>query len=376
MTTAAWVTFQRNASALRIEGGGEWRATAIAEVEQTLSRLEMSSVTSCLLDVRALTSLDTTGAWIIRKLLSRLNSHNVEVSIEGEKESFIHLLEHLSQYEVKTPEDKPRRNSFLRLLERLGEETLNGGRNIYEILVFLGLTIVKLGYVFLHPLRLRLVSIVATLHRAGIDAIPIVSLIAFLMGIVLVYQSIDQLRLYGAEIFTVNLLGVSILREIGILLAAIMVAGRSGSAITAQIGTMKLNQEIDAMVTLGIDPIETLVIPRVISLVIALPLLAFLADIVGLFGGALMCRWVIDMNFYVFLERLQGAIHPWTFWVGIIKAPIFGFVIALVSCFEGMRVSGGAESIGRQTTRAVVESIFLVLVFDAAFSVFFSYLRI
>ena len=192
----------------------------------------------------------------------------------------------------------------------------------------------------------------------------------------LVYQGADQLRRFGAEIFTINLLAVSVLRELGILLTAIVVAGRSGSAYTAQLGFMKLNQEIDALYVLGFNPVDVLVIPRVLSLVIVLPLLTFFADMMALVGGGIATYFLIGTGPADFSKHLLLSIKDWTFWAGIVKAPVFAFVIALTACFEGLRVSGGAESVGRRTTQSVVEGIFLVIVLDAAFSILFSFLEI
>jgi phospholipid/cholesterol/gamma-HCH transport system permease protein len=211
---------------------------------------------------------------------------------------------------------------------------------------------------------------------AGVNALPIVGLLTFLIGVVLAYQSADQLRRFGAEIFTVNLLGISILRELGVLITAILVAGRSGSAFTAQIGTMKVREEVDALQTIGMDPIEVLVLPRMFALVIVLPLLAFYADIMGLLGGAIMSLVALDISMVQFLQQLKAWTTLWTFWIGIIKAPVFAFLIALVGCFQGLRVEGSAESVGRLTTQSVVQGIFLVIVADAIFSIIFSALHI
>jgi phospholipid/cholesterol/gamma-HCH transport system permease protein len=214
------------------------------------------------------------------------------------------------------------------------------------------------------------------LEETGLDALPIVGLISMLVGLVLAYQGVDQLRPFGAEIYMVNLVGVATLREMGILLTAIVVAGRSGSAFTAEIGTMKVNEEVDALSTLGLDPVEILVLPRLIALLITLPLLAFFADIMSLVGGAIGGLLLIDLTLPQFLDQLSIAVTPTMFWVGVVKAPVFAFVISMVGCFEGLRVTGSAESVGRQTTKAVVESIFLVIVLDALFSILFSVLGI
>jgi len=199
-------------------------------------------------------------------------------------------------------------------------------------------------------------------------------MISLLVGVVLAFQGADQLRRFGAQVFTVNMVGISVLREMGILLTAIVVAGRSGSAFTAEIGAMQVNEEVDALRVTGLDPMEVLVAPRVIALMISLPLLTFFADIMGLLGGGLMSIFLIDISFGQYWRILNNAVAINTFLVGIVKAPVFALLIALVGCFEGLRVSGSAESVGRLTTRSVVEGIFLVIIFDAFFSVLFSYL--
>jgi phospholipid/cholesterol/gamma-HCH transport system permease protein len=218
----------------------------------------------------------------------------------------------------------------------------------------------------------RWTALVYHMQASGLNALPIVGLMAFLIGVVLAFQGADQLQRFGAEIFTVNLVGVAVLREMGILITAIIVAGRSGSAYTAQIGTMKVNEEVDAMKTLGLDPMEVLVMPRILALVLVLPLLTFYADIMGLVGGAMMATATLDISPRQFIVQLQDAITPWAFWVGMIKAPIFAFIIAMVGCFEGLKVTSSAESVGLRTTKSVVEAIFLVIVLDAVFSIFFT----
>jgi phospholipid/cholesterol/gamma-HCH transport system permease protein len=208
-------------------------------------------------------------------------------------------------------------------------------------------------------------------EEVGLNALPIVGLVSFLIGVVLAYQGAVQLRQLGAEIFVVDLIAVAVLRELGVLLTAIMIAGRSGSAFTAQLGTMKVNEEVDALRSLGLDPLEVLVLPRCIALVISLPLLTFFADLMGLLGGGLMAWIELDIGPAVFLERLRDAVSPSSFWVGIVKAPVFAVIIAVIGCYEGLQVRGSAEAVGRHTTRAVVESVFVVIVADALFSVFF-----
>ncbi|MGF1608030.1 MAG: MlaE family ABC transporter permease, partial [Kiloniellales bacterium] len=240
----------------------------------------------------------------------------------------------------------------------------------------LGHTVIVFLRALLQPRRIRVTALVSHMERTGLDALPIVGLISFLIGVVLAYQGADQLARFGAQIYTVNLVGVGVLREMGIILTAIIVAGRSGSAFTAQIGTMQVNEEIDAMRTIGLDPMDVLVIPRVLALVLVLPLLTFYADIMGILGGAVMAMLVLDISFVQFIRQLNAAVPIWSFWVGIIKAPIFAFIIAMVGCYEGFRVIRSAESVGLRTTAAVVKSIFLVIVLDALFSILFSILGV
>jgi phospholipid/cholesterol/gamma-HCH transport system permease protein len=219
--------------------------------------------------------------------------------------------------------------------------------------------------------RLRPISITRHLYETGLTAIPIVSLIAFLITVIIAYIAAQYMQQYGAEIYVVDLITISVLRELAVLLTAIIVAGRSGSAFAAEIGAMKLNEEVDALKAIGVDPHEVLVLPRVIGLVIALPLLTVAADLVGLTGGALLCRWLLDMPLVLFLERAQDAIASTTFWVGIVKAPVFALLIALTGTYRGLQVRDSSRELGRLTTTAVVQSIFLVLLADALFAVAF-----
>jgi phospholipid/cholesterol/gamma-HCH transport system permease protein len=274
------------------------------------------------------------------------------------------------------PHPIPPHHTFIGFLARLGAVTVEVVRRGYSMLSFGGLVFATIAELLRHPGRLRATATVRQMEQTGLDAMPIVGLLAFLIGVVMAYQGADQLRRFGAEIYTVNLLGISILRELGVLLSAIIIAGRSGSAFTAQIGTMQVNQEVDALRTLGLDPVEVLVLPRVFGLVFTLPLLVFYADAMGLIGGCLMTWATLGISVPGFLDQLRGAITEWTLWVGVIKAPFFAAIIAMVGCYEGFNVAGSADSVGRLTTQSVVESIFLVIVADAAFSILFSLLRI
>lgn len=287
-------------------------------------------------------------------------------------------LKNVKNYQASIPVQplKPKFFFLSHFFNDLGKSTVENVKTLVQALSFLGEVTVIMGGLLRHPSRIRFVTLVDLIHKVGVSALPIVGLISFLIGIVLVYQGADQLRRFGAEIFTINLLVVSALRELGILLTAIVVAGRSGSAYTAQLGFMKLNQEIDALQVLGFNTFEVLVIPRILALVITLPLLTFFSDMMALLGGGVTSYFLLGIGPADFSQHMLLSLKPWTFWVGVIKAPFFAFFIALISCFEGMRVSGGAERVGHHTTQAVVESIFLVLVLDALFSIVFSYIGI
>lgn len=260
------------------------------------------------------------------------------------------------------------------LLERLGRSTVAIWEQTLAVLSFAGESSIALGGWISHPGRVRWRPVLFNLRRAGFDALPIVGLLSFLLGIVVAYQGADQLRQYGANIYVTDLVGLSMLREFAPLMTAIIIAGRSGSAYAAQIGTMAVTQEIDAMRTLGIAPLEMLVLPKLIALVIAMPLLTVFADVLGVAGGMLMAQAQLGVSFSVFLDRFPHAVSVTSYLVGIGKAPVFAVIIAMVGCFQGFLTRGGPESVGQHTTRAVVQSIFLVNVADALFSVAFSVL--
>lgn len=260
------------------------------------------------------------------------------------------------------------------MLERLGQRVIAALTQVYAPLGFLGESAMALAGWLAHPARIRWRPILFNLRGAGFDALPIVGTLSFLLGIVVAYQGADQLRQYGANIFVADLVGLSMLREFAPLMTAIIIAGRSGSAYAAQIGTMAVTQEIDAMRTIGIAPLEMLVLPKVVALVIALPLLTVFADLLGVAGGMLMARAQLGIGFGEFLDRFSKAVSVTSYLVGIGKAPVFAAIIVLVGCFQGFRTRGGADSVGQQTTRAVVQSIFLVIVADALFSIAFSVL--
>ncbi len=369
--SAARLEVGREGELLRLRLSGAWVTRTVGAQDAALHALEAGGATRVELDLSAVEALDTAGAWLVDRTLGELRRRGLQVEVTGAAPERQALLDKVERRRAAPPPPK-RASSLLGLLEELGRGAADVGATAKELTAFLGQTVLALARTAVRPARLRGISLVYHLEKVGLDALPIVGLLAFLIGVVLAYQGSDQLARFGAEIFTVNLVGVAVLREMGVLITAIIVAGRSGSAFTAQIGTMKVNQEVDAMYTIGLDPVDVLVLPRLLALLIALPLLTFYANVMGLLGGAVMATVVLDIDLLSFVRQLRDAVELMTFWVGMIKAPVFAFVIALIGCYEGLKVSSNAESVGLRTTRAVVEAIFLVIVLDALFSIFYS----
>jgi len=299
-------------------------------------------------------------------------AHGGHVEIIGASEVQVELLDVVKKSIPLKETPEATRHDLVAWLESVGRATWLWNKTAIELLGFFGAVISRFVAVMVRPRRLRFTSVVFHMQEIGVNAIPIVSLMAFLIGVVMAFQGAVQLRQFGAEVFVVDLIAISILRELGILLTAIIVAGRSGAAFTAAIGSMKMREEIDAMQTFGLDPIEVLVLPRVLALFIALPMLGFVADVMGLLGGALMSWVELGVSPGMFRTRLYDSVDVWHYAVGLIKAPFFAIIIGIVGSYEGMKVGGNAESLGRLTSTSVVLSIFLVIVADALFSVFFS----
>ncbi len=355
---------------------GRWTTANVADADRGLRALAMPSGGTAEIRMGNVEALDTAGAWLVHRTEQALAAHGVDVNLSDVNPRFVGLIETVRANDADCPDPDPPANAFVAMVERVGRSTFMVFGEARDLVNFLGHAVIVLGHSVVRPSRIRMTSLVHHIEQAGLNAVPIVGLISFLIGIVLAFQGAEQLAKFGAQIFTVNIVAQGVLREMGVLLTAIMLAGRSGSAFTAQIGTMNVREEIDAMRTIGLDPMEVLVLPRLWALVISLPLLAFFANIMGLLGGAIMATIALDVTFFQFARQLSGAVTMWTFWIGLIKAPVFGFIIGLVGCYEGMRVSGSAESVGRMTTRAVVEAIFLVIVLDALFSILFAVLGI
>ena len=367
---------RREGEILRLEFAGQWTTQELARHDSALRALDLQGARAAVVDLSACSAIDSAGAWVLDRTLDDLKRRGAEVSLVGSSPAIETLLGTIAKKHVELPPPPRPDNPIIAVALRMGRETVRIGREGADLLSFLGLTVIVFLRSLMMPWRIRLTPLIAHMEQTGLNALPIVGLISFLVGVVLAYQGADQLARFGAQIFTVNLVAIGVLREMGILLTAIIVAGRSGSSFTAQIGTMKVNEEVDAMQTLGLDPMEVLVMPRVFALVLVLPLLTFYADLMGLLGGAVMATVVLDISFFQFARQLSDAVTLWTFWIGIIKAPLFAFIIGMIGCYEGLQVSRSAESVGRQTTRAVVEAIFLVIVLDALLSIFFSVIGI
>lgn len=360
-----------------LAAAGRWDIASAQSLEPQLRVQDPGKRNSSIcLDLADMTALDTAGALLLDRLIRRLRGQGHKVAIVGARSDLCQLLMDVQRITNGEPRPEIPEGPRFPALYQLGFVTVSLWHGILSMLNFLGLVMVTLGRLLLQPSRIRWKPFIFHLQQTGLNSLPIIGLLSFLIGIVLAYQGADQLRRFGAEIYVVNLLGIGVLREIGILMTSIIVAGRSGSAFTAQIGTMKVNQEIDAMRTLGLDPVELLVLPRMIALLIALPLVAFYANIVALAGGAVMAYSYLDIGFVQFTRQLQIAVTTATLFVGMVKAPVFAVVIALVGCYQGLRVTGSAESVGLLTTKSVVLSIFLVIVLDAVFSILFSYLGV
>jgi phospholipid/cholesterol/gamma-HCH transport system permease protein len=324
------------------------------------------------LDLSRLDRLDTAGAWALIELRRRLEGEGVKVELKGLDETRQSLLDLVARTIPPGPAPRRTRQGLVDWIADVGAATAGAIGVAREITGLLGAVVAALAGTLVRPWRLRFTSLVFHMQEVGLNAVPIAALMAFLIGVVLAFQGATQLRQFGAEVFVVDLIAISMLRELGILLTAIIVAGRSASAFTAAIGSMKMREEIDAMRTLGLDPIDILVVPRVLALILTLPLLGFLADMAGLVGGAAMSWISLGVSPGMFMARLQYAADGWQFAAGLLKAPFFALIIGLIGCYEGLMVEGNAESLGRNTSTSVVLAIFLVIVADAAFSIFFA----
>ena len=358
--------------ALTLVATGDWRARFLGPIDEDLRLFEDDSVgRELIIDVSTVEKLDTAGAMVLERVLKSCGARTEISKIIGATPQTRQLIDSVAPHVAPCEIEPVRQNAFVQLVIRLGQGISEGYVVSIEILNFIGLTLTTWARVWRNPKKLRPVSIFHHMEEAGINAMPIVGLMSLMIGAVVAFMGAKILRLFNAEVFTVELVGIAVLREFGVLLSAILVAGRSGSAFTAAIGTMKIREEIDALKTLGLDPVETLVLPRVIALILMMPVLAFMSAIVGIIGGGLVAATAMDISPVFFANRLQETIALSNFWVGLIKAPFFAFVIAIIGCFQGLQVEGSSESLGQRTTLSVVQSLFVVIILDAFFAMFF-----
>ena len=350
---------------------GEWTIERLAAVEAEVRRLDAQSAAR--IDASGVTALDTSGAWLLLWVARRAGSSEPETALEGLSDAHRELVDLVREGEaLDVPEPEPD-EGFLR---RTGRGTLERIGSAGDYLEFVGRLAATAVRLVRHPRRFRIRPFVAEFDTAGVDALPIVGLLMFLLGVVIAYQAAIQLQKYGADLFIVDLVALSVLRELAPLITSIIVAGRTGASYTAQIGTMEVTEEVDALRTFGIDPLEILVLPKVFGLFLILPLLTVFAGIVGVAGGIVMTQATTTIGVSAFLERFPEAVTIESYLIGVGKAPLFALIIASVGCHRGFQVRGSAESVGRETTASVVQSIFLIIVADAVLSIIFSWLGI
>jgi phospholipid/cholesterol/gamma-HCH transport system permease protein len=374
------VEVRRTAEGLELGLTGEWSVREVAAIEAALAAVEAAPAPRIRITAQAITRLDLSGAWALRGFVRRARRAGTEVAFRGAPPDLLRLVDETLAGEADesaapAPAPAPGEPGD-RALVAIGRYAVSWGHDLMGGCAFLGRACVTFVAGLGRPRRLRPISIIRHIYDTGITAMPIVALIAFLISVILAYLSAQQLRGLGADIYVVDLVTIGVLRELGVLLTAIIVAGRSGSAYAAELGSMRLNEEVDALTATGADPIELLIVPRLLGLAIALPLLTILADLVGLSGGALLCRYLLDMPLTQYVNRVNESISATTFWVGIIKAPVFALIIAFAGCYRGMQVRGSARVLGHMVTVAVVQAIFMVILADALFAVLFMELKI
>ena len=359
---------------LELRPSGSWTAVNAATLERlsnaVMPQLDRSGIVK--LDMAEVRELDTLGAWLLEKISRRATSAGHRADVVGVADNYTGLIEEVRQVNRHPPAPVAPPNPILTKVGDIGRATIGAGEDVTAFLQMLGSLCIAILGVLRRPRSLRLTSLIYQFYRVCWQAIPIVVLITFLIGAIIAQQGIFHFRKFGADSYVVDMVGILVLRELGVLIVAIMVAGRSGSAYTAELGSMKMREEIDALRTMGFDPIEVLILPRMLALVIALPILAFLGAIAALYGGGLVAWLYGGVDPEAFLLRLRDAISIDHFTVGIIKAPVMAAVIGIVACVEGLAVQGSAESLGQHTTSSVVKGIFFVIVMDGVFAIFFA----
>jgi len=356
----------------RLRAVGPWTVRTVGDLEPSIDKAISDVSGSTVLDLSGIEHIDTAGAWLLTRLQRGLSAKQGTVSVEGASENAQRLLEALNPTEREVPPPPPEVGVAQELVEAVGRTMYFSWHDFLAGLNILGGVTRGLARAVFDPARFRITSIVFHVDRTGLRAVPIITLMSLLIGAIIAQQSAFQLRAFGAEIYAVDLVGILVLREIGVLLTAIMIAGRSGSAITAEIGSMKMREEIDALNVIGVDPVEVLIMPRIVALVIVLPLLVFLADMAALFGAGLVSWAYIGLAPEAFIDRVRDAVAINTLFVGLIKAPFMALIIGIIAASEGLSVRGSAASLGQHTTAAVVKSIFTVILVDGLFALYFA----
>jgi len=363
-----------NAGRLEFTALGSWTVAHSEALERLVdaAALQVANARSMAVNMAGVQQLDTLGAWLLERLIRSWQERGADAGLIRLPEHYRGLLDEVHGVNRQPAAVRAKPNPIVSTLDDLGRTTVGFRIDILVFLEMVGGLTAALVRMLIHPPRFRLTSAVHHLSRVGWHAMPIVLLITFLIGCIIAQQGFFHFRRFGADAYTVDMVGILVLRELGVLIVAIMVAGRSGSAYTAELGAMKMREEIDALRTMGFDPIEVLIVPRVLALVVALPILTFFGSLAALYGGGLVAWLYGGMSPEIYIARLREAISVTHFEVGMIKAPFMALVIGIVACSEGLRVQGSAESLGRQTTTSVVKSIFLVIVLDGMFAIFFA----
>ena len=374
MTSSPLLTATPSGDVLELRPGGAWTAANAATLEVLSNSItgELEQAKAVKLDMAGVRELDTLGAWLLEKISRRATASGHRAEIVGVADNYAGLIAEVREVNRRNPVPLPALNPAVARLNDIGRGTIGAREDVGAFLQMLGSLALALVGVLRRPRSLRLTSLIYQLYRVGFQAIPIMVLITFLIGAIIAQQGFFHFRKFGADSYVVDMVGILVLRELGVLIVAIMVAGRSGSAYTAELGSMKMREEIDALSTMGLDPVEVLILPRIIALICALPILSFIGSMAALYGGGLVAQFYGDMSPAIYIARLHEAVSVTSFKVGIIKAPFMALAIGIVACSEGLRVKGSAESLGKQTTTSVVKSIFLVIVLDGLFAVFFA----
>jgi phospholipid/cholesterol/gamma-HCH transport system permease protein len=373
VTAGILLSGQTQGDRIELSAAGSWTAEYAGAIEPQIDAATRGiSARNISINLARIDYLDTYGAWLIERALRNWKNQGREARLIGLREDYRGLFEkvHAGTQKLTPPTRGP--NSIMATLESIGITMTGAGADLALFAQMMGSLIVALKRVMLRPTTFRFTSMVHQLERVGWRAVPIILLITVLIGAILAQQGIFHFRKFGADIYVIDMVGVLVLREVGVLIVCVMVAGRSGSSYTAELGAMRMREEVDALRTMGFDPIEVLILPRIIALVIAVPILTFLGSMAALYGGGLVSWLYGGIQPEVFLARLREAVSGTTFQVGMIKAPFMALVIGVVACVEGLQVQGSAESLGEQTTNSVVKSIFLVIVLDGFFAMFFA----